>query len=63
MEVSAVPNLNVLPVCLPFPKEKRQNVVKVVKGNLVFFKHSEVCVDEYAFLAHTFHLQKIDACG
>ena len=35
MEVS-VPNLNVLPVCLPLPKKerkkKRQNVVKVVKG-------------------------------
>ena len=35
MEVS-VPNLNVLPVCLPFPRDrelkKRQNVVKVVKG-------------------------------
>ena len=37
MEVS-VPNLNVLPFCLPFPrlsefnKEKRQNLFKFVKG-------------------------------
>ena len=37
MEVG-VPNLNVLPICLPFPllsefnEEKRQNVFKFVKG-------------------------------
>ena len=73
MEVS-VPNLNVLPVCLPLPKKerkkKRQNVVKVVKGKalLLLLVYTYVLrtrlayFDEYAFLAYI-HLQKFDACG
>ena len=44
-----VPNLNVLPVCLPFPKTRkvkklRQNVVKVIKGKalLLFLKRKYI---------------------